>query len=81
MASESRNRATRDHTLQHDALEHHAAGARLAFACPFSSSDEFYADIIGERRAAGAYGTRWYRGYAAMACAGIVLLAGILFAL
>ncbi len=62
-------------------LEHQAAHAGSALACAFSSSDEFYADIIHERRAAGIYGAPWYRAPAAMACAGIVLLAAIVFIL
>lgn len=36
-------------------LEANAAG--LALACAYSSSDEYEAAIIAERRAAGAYGT------------------------
>jgi hypothetical protein len=32
------------------------AGAGLALACVYSSSDEYVADIIQERRRAGAYG-------------------------
>jgi hypothetical protein len=32
------------------------ASAGLALACPYSSSAEFEAAIINERRAAGAYG-------------------------
>jgi hypothetical protein len=62
-------------------LEHQAAGAGLALACAFSSSDEFYADIIHERRSAGAYGAPWYRAPAAIVSALIVLFAGILFIL
>ncbi len=38
-----------------DALESSAQGARQALACPFSSSAEFEAELIRERRAAGAY--------------------------
>lgn len=62
-------------------LEHDAAGAGMALACAFSSSEEFYADIIQERRASGVYGVVWYREPAAIVCAAIVLLAGILLAL
>jgi hypothetical protein len=62
-------------------LESRAASAGIALACAFSSSDEFYADIIQERRSAGAYGSRWYEAPAAMACAAVVLLAAILFIL
>jgi hypothetical protein len=35
------------------------AGAGLALACPYSSSDEYEAAIIAERRRTGAYGSRW----------------------
>jgi hypothetical protein len=34
-----------------------ADAARLALACAYSSSDEYEAEIIAERRAAGAYGS------------------------
>lgn len=39
-----------------DALERSADHARLALACPFSSSAEYEAELIRERRAAGHYG-------------------------
>jgi len=39
-----------------DTLALEAQHAGLALACAFSSSDEFEADIIRLRRAAGAYG-------------------------
>jgi len=42
-------------------LEACAQRAGLALACAFSSSAEFDADMIAERRAAGAYGPRRYR--------------------
>ena len=42
-------------------LEAHAEYAGLALACPFSSSAEFDAALIAERRAAGIYGPRRYR--------------------
>ncbi len=41
-------------------LEANVAGAGLALACPYSSSDEYEAAIIKARRAAGAFGPRWY---------------------
>jgi hypothetical protein len=44
---------TRSHQGSAITLE---AGAGLALACVYSSSDEYLADIIQERRAAGAYG-------------------------
>ena len=34
----------------------HAERAGFAWACPFSSSDEFEAAVISSRRRAGAYG-------------------------
>lgn len=37
-------------------LEASVDSARLALACPFSSSEEYEAELIRERRAAGAYG-------------------------
>ncbi len=37
-------------------LEAAAASARGGFACLFSTSDEFEADIVRERREQGAYG-------------------------
>lgn len=40
------------------ALEANAVCARLALACAYSSSDEYEAEIIRIRRAAGAYGGR-----------------------
>ena len=40
------------------ALEACAAGAGAALACSFSSSDEFDAALIAERRAAGVYGPK-----------------------
>ena len=43
--------------LSHDlgALETSATCAGLALACSYSSADEYEAEIIRERRAAGAY--------------------------
>jgi hypothetical protein len=37
------------------------ACAGLALACTYSSSDEYEAELIQTRRAAGAYGPRHYR--------------------
>jgi hypothetical protein len=44
--------------VRHDlgALEDSATRAGLALACSYSSAAEFEAEIIRERRAAGAYG-------------------------
>jgi hypothetical protein len=44
-----------------DALERSVEHARLALACPFSSSAEYEAALIQERRAAGVYGPRRHR--------------------
>lgn len=61
-----------------DILEHHAARAGLALACAFSSSAEFDAALIAERRAAGVYGPRRHRrqmaAYAGIA-AGLAVIA------
>jgi hypothetical protein len=43
------------------ALELQAASAGCALACRYSSSDEFEAALIRERRAAGIYGPRRHR--------------------
>ena len=43
------------------ALEAYASGAGSAMACAYSSSDEFEAALIAERRAAGVYGPRRHR--------------------
>src|SRR5712691_8152710 len=43
------------------ALEAHAARAGAALACAYSSSAEFDAALIAERRAAGIYGPRRHR--------------------
>jgi hypothetical protein len=43
------------------ALEGCAESAGRALACAFSSSDEFEAALIAERRAEGRYGPRKYR--------------------
>jgi len=51
------------------ALEANAACAGLALACAYSSSDEFEAEIIRKRRAAGAYGVSYHREFAMIAAA------------
>jgi len=58
---------------QIDALEASVRGARQALACSFSSSDEYEAAIIQERRDAGLYGTTGYSPFA-WGCALIVVL-------
>jgi hypothetical protein len=60
-------------------LEANAAGAGLALGCRYSSSDEYEAEIVQVRRAAGAYGTwrPWRQALIAFAAAvavAIVLL-------
>ena len=49
-----------------DTLALHASAARAgcALACPFSSSDEFEADIIRAKLDAGVYGPKRRRRYA-----------------
>ena len=49
------------------ALEANAACAGLALACVYSSSDEFEAEVIRKRRAAGAYGVSYHRELAMIA--------------
>lgn len=57
------------------------ASAGLALACAYSSSDEYEAEVIQARRAAGAYGSRHQRqAYAAFAVAAAAV-AGIFFAI
>jgi hypothetical protein len=61
-------------------LEASVERARLALGCPFSSSDEFEAEVIRERRAAGLYGpTRSQRGAAFAGIAAAFLLFAFLF--
>jgi hypothetical protein len=60
------------------ALETYAAGAALA--CAYSSSAEFDAALIAERRAAGIYGPKRYRKRRLATAAGVVAgLAVIIF--
>jgi hypothetical protein len=42
-------------------LELHAQRAGAALACIYSSSAEYYAALIAERRAAGVYGPKRHR--------------------
>jgi hypothetical protein len=71
---------SRDLTL--GTLEETAVSARNGFACLFSSSDEYEAALISERRAAGRYArpSPWpmiaFCGFA-LAIAGVVLLATV----
>jgi hypothetical protein len=58
-------------------LQANAEQAGRALACSYSSSDEFEAALIAERRAAGNYGwPRWYR----QLLAGTVLSAALVLA-
>ena len=52
------------------ALEANAAGAALA--CAYSSSAEFDAALIAEKRAAGVYGPRRHRKQMLVTAAGII---------
>ncbi len=53
------------------ALEAYAARAGAAMACVYSSSAEFDAALIAERRAAGVYGPRRHRRHWLATVAGI----------
>jgi hypothetical protein len=53
------------------ALEAYAARAGAAMACVYSSSDEFDAALIAERRAAGVYGPRRHRKHMLTTAAGV----------
>ena len=62
------------------ALEAYAQGAGAAMACAYSSSAEYDAALIAERRAAGVYGPRRYRTQRLATAAGIAAaLAVIVF--
>ena len=52
-------------------LEAYAAHAGAAMACVYSSSAEYDAALIAERRAAGVYGPRRYRRQRLATAAGI----------
>jgi hypothetical protein len=55
-------------------LEADAACAGLALACAYSSSDEYEADVIRSRRAAGAFSASSYHREFAMIAAAIAVL-------
>lgn len=55
-------------------LEADAACAGLALACAYSSSDEYEADVIRSRRAAGAYSASSYHREFAMIAAAFAVL-------
>jgi len=52
-------------------LEAHARHAGSAWGCPYSSSAEYDAALIAERRAAGVYGPKRQRRQMLAATAGI----------
>jgi hypothetical protein len=56
-------------TLQVDAQR-----AGLAWACPFSSSDEFEAAVIRSRREAGVYGPKRSRRQALYVASAVIAL-------
>jgi hypothetical protein len=59
------------------ALQANAEQAGRALACCYSSSDEFEAALIAERREAGNYGwPRWYRQLLAGAVLSAALILG-----
>jgi len=61
-------------------LEAHAKRAGAALACVYSSSAEFDAALIAERRAAGVYGPKRHRKQMLVTAAGIAAaLAALIF--
>ena len=74
-------RLSNDHVVdQGIALEAFAARAGAAMGCVFSSSAEYDAALIAERRAAGVYGPRRYRKQRLVTAAGVAAaLALIIF--
>jgi len=69
----SRNHAPKALLL---ALEAKAASARAGFACLFSTSDEYEAALITERRALGHYDRRRTRWPVVAFIAGAMLIVG-----
>lgn len=62
------------------ALEAYAERAGAALACVYSSSAEFDAALIAERRAAGVYGPKRRRRQMLVAAAGVAAgLAAVIF--
>ena len=62
-------------------LEAYAMRAGAAMACVYSSSAEFDAALIAERRAAGVYGPRRYRRQRLATAAGIAAALTVLILL
>lgn len=60
------------------ALEAYAEGAGTALACAYSSSAEYDAALIAERRAAGVYGPRKHRKQMLVTAAGIAVALAII---
>ena len=54
-----------------------AERAGLAWACPFSSSDEFEAAVIRSRREAGVYGPKRSRRRALYGAAAVAVLSAV----
>jgi hypothetical protein len=72
--------ANSEHTAAVLALEAYAERAGAALACAYSSSAEYDAALIAERRAAGVYRPKRYRRRKMAAAAGIAAgLAVIIF--
>jgi hypothetical protein len=69
------------HAAELDALEAYAARAGAAMACIYSSSAEYDAALIAERRAAGVYGPRRYRRQWLATAAGIAAALTVLILL
>jgi hypothetical protein len=61
------------------ALEAYARGAGSALACAYSSSAEFDAALIAERRAAGVYGPKRHRKHILMTAGGIAAALAVVF--
>ena len=60
-----------------DNLSLEAESAGIALGCRYSSSDEYEAALIAERRSAGAYGTPFWRSglmWTAMMTAALLLI-------
>ena len=62
-----------------DVLEAFAQSAGQALACAFSSSDEYEAAVIAERRAEGRYGSRYRPPLALIYGVGAAILTLVFF--
>jgi hypothetical protein len=62
-----------------DVLEAFAQSAGQALACAFSSSDEYEAAVIAERRAEGRYGSRYRPALALIYGVGAAILTLVFF--